>query len=117
MTREEEILRTAGDYHKSPTICAAFVDGARWADENPQSPWISVENDLPCNHEEFIIKGTGITKEVLVLLEDKEINNLSSKTMSMIFDDATWEWVWEINYWIYNCRVTHWMYIPEIPKE
>ena len=37
------------------------------ADSDPISPWISVEDDLPCNHEE-LIEDKHCTKSVLVVL-------------------------------------------------
>ena len=61
MTREEEInnakevfyrkILQEGTYY-DPRDC--FEEGAEWADNHPKSPWISVEDDLPCNHEELI---------------------------------------------------------------
>ena len=73
MTREEEInnakevfyrkILQEGTYY-DPRDC--FEEGAEWADNHPKSPWICVENDLPCNHEELLIN-KGVTKKVFVL--------------------------------------------------
>lgn len=65
MTREEQIAAAFDDYSDSRKLCTfddfeyidiqvAFEEGAEWADTNPKSQWISVDEDLPCNHEEFI---------------------------------------------------------------
>ena len=43
--KEGRNFRTAGDYHKSPTICAAFVDGAEWADKHPINVWHNVSEE------------------------------------------------------------------------
>ena len=42
-----------------------FTAGAKWADSNPKSPWISVEDDLPCNNPNNI--HFGFTNTVLVI--------------------------------------------------
>ena len=53
MTRENEISIASCAYgSKGSSI--DFEAGAKWSDANPKSPWISVEDDLPCNHEEMI---------------------------------------------------------------
>ena len=58
MTREEQIFEEAerhSEYeYNQTTYSNGFIDGARWADNNPKSPWISVKRDLPCNHSELI---------------------------------------------------------------
>ena len=57
MTREEEINTAASRYIEENTINGyitisdhkdSFIEGAEWADSNAKSPWISVEDDLPC---------------------------------------------------------------------
>ena len=52
MTREEQIEITSLSYS-----CVGsgidFEAGAKWADDNPDSPWINAEDDLPCNHEDM----------------------------------------------------------------
>ena len=60
MTRKEEIANAADKAFSTkafyvPTFeILGFTFGARWADEHPKSPWISVKDDLPCNHLELI---------------------------------------------------------------
>ena len=80
MTREEEIKYASKDYvnylldkqeyrnenYTEDDIRQALVEGAKWADTNPKSPWISVEDDLPCNHEE-LLNAKCQTKEVFIL--------------------------------------------------
>ena len=65
MTRQEEI-RTAVDMtvpilpsnngrtYEQALIAYSFEEGVKWADKNPKSPWISIKDDLPCNHNELI---------------------------------------------------------------
>ena len=72
MTREEAIIEAGIEYsiQNSPYCIGgdnfyekarelnrneSFEAGVIWADKNPKSPWISVKDDLPCNHRELII--------------------------------------------------------------
>ena len=43
-----------------------FTAGVKWADEHPKSPWISVDEDLPCHHEE-LLNAECQTKKVFIL--------------------------------------------------
>ena len=72
------------------------------ADSDPKSPWISVEDDLPCNHEELI--HSNYTDRVLVLSR----NGYSEIAFMSIIEDV-WEWSTLI-------KVLYWMPIPEPPK-
>ena len=45
---QEKIRKKAEGFGK---LAPAFIEGAKFALENQ---WISVEEDLPCNHEEEI---------------------------------------------------------------
>ena len=85
--------------------------GLEIADENPQSSWINVNNDLPCNHDELIDNEKNMTKRVLVLGKDRK-SNIISNIMSMFFTENCWQWECEIYF-----KVTHWMPIPNLPKE
>lgn len=73
------------------------------ADSDPKSPWISVEDDLPCNHEELV--HSNYTDRVLVLSRSGY-----SEVSSMCIIEGTWEWNTLI-------MVLYWMPIPEPPKE
>ena len=61
MTLQEKIQKKAEGYGK---LAPAFLEGAEFALENQ---WISVEDDLPCNHEE-LRKDDCNTKDVWVIL-------------------------------------------------
>ena len=65
MTREEQISIASCAYG-SRGSSLDFTAGAKWADSNPKSPWISVEEDLPCNHKE-LLNAECQTKEVFIL--------------------------------------------------
>lgn len=66
MTREKEIQHKAGSisdgmiaHNISQSECKGYyegyIDGANWEDNHPKSPWISVNDDLPCNHKELLL--------------------------------------------------------------
>ena len=111
MTREEEInnakevfyrkILQEGTYY-DPRDC--FEEGAEWADNHPKSPWISVKDDLPCNHLELLIN-KGVTKKVFVL---------------KFGDSPGVDFMLRVNgEWIWFAYENHkfWMPIPEPPKE
>ena len=120
MERKEEIRQEALKAEKEvSTRCAGykensfhgvnsayglgFVDGANWADENPKSPWISVEDDLPCNHEELITLDEKRTKYVIAKIHCYTILSRMYKL------DGKWHWEKD--------EPMYWFPIPESPKE
>lgn len=123
MTREEEINNAKEAFYErifqencyyDPRDC--FEEGAQWADANPKNPWISVEDDLPCNHKELLLDEHR-TKTVLVVLSRND--NSSSKHIdrfSMINKKGSsvvnWYWFNTTHY-----TVTHWMPVPKLPNE
>ena len=80
-------------------------------ERNPKSPWVSVKDDLPCNHKELIRKSynkfKGETVEVLVKLNYKTFPLF--RVDYMIFDGDMWKWG-------RNYGITHWMPIPKLPE-
>lgn len=100
MTREIEIIRAAQmcarNYGGENLVELAFKKGAEWADRNPKSPWISVEDRLP-----------EIKKRVLFLCNNGKAyfgyNNIDN-------DSAT------ITNAPEGVKVTHWMPIPLLSK-
>ena len=81
------------------------------ADSDPISPWISVDEDLPCNHSDLVLTYNDMpfsTKRVLVMTD---IHTLCLCEMKKDNDRG---WIW--NYSTKD-KITHWMLIPELPKE
>ena len=81
------------------------------ADSDPISPWISVDEDLPCNHSDLVLTYNKIpfsTKRVLVMTD---IHTLFLCEMK---EDDDRGWIW--NYSTKD-KITHWFPIPEPPKE
>lgn len=126
MTREN-IKYEAKDYaYKNYTddlvdvSIKSFIAGAQWADSNPKSSWISVEDDLPCNHKELMTiddKGRPETKRVLVRIQETD----TSFQRPYYADCKMSKWDSEEDKFLWHlCSqgyITHWMPIPELPEE
>ena len=115
MTREKEINIAASKYIEDNSLGGevrisshkdSFIEGAEWADNNPKNPWISVEDDLPFNHKELLDSSKRMTFQVFIRYDD---DRYGFSCMAKILD----EWKW-LNNWN---KITHWMKVPEIPKE
>ena len=121
MTREEEI-RTAvdaivpilpsnnGRTYEQALIASGVEAGIKWADENPKSLWISVKDDLPCNHEELIsLENPDFTISVLGRWSDEDLI-LPIRMTKYLMEE--WKWEWEL-----DISMDYWMPIPELPKQ
>ena len=71
------------------------------ADAEPLTRWISVKDDLPSFHSD-LVENAIATKNVIVLLDDGRIR----ETQLLC---GHWK--------EYDKKVTHWMRLPELPKE
>ncbi len=121
MTREEiEQLNEVEPYcfetdREEQWYRVGLQEGLSIADDNPKSPWISVKNDLPCNHEE-LIENENYTKNVLAVLawngdpskKHIEICHMRNKIGSF---NTNWYW-WNTSYY----HVVYWKPLPELPK-
>ena len=122
MTREEQIKKQVDIYTDDASnytewsddggwsnsndidlIEKAFIEGAKWADNNPKTPWISVEDDLPCNHEE--LTHSNYTDRVIVLAR----NEFPEVEFMYKVEEGVWEWTTLKN-------VSYWMPIPKLPE-
>ena len=102
MTVREKIKKKAEGFGP---LAPAFLEGAEFALENQ---WISVEDDLPCNHKELI--STEYDKETIyVLVIGKDA---IADTDCMEYNGK--EWRWQRNSFF---EPTHWMPVPKLPKE
>ena len=113
MTREEEIREAidkifpctnGGRCYEQSLGASGFELGVHWADKTHENPWISVKDDLPCNHEELTPKD--YTVEVLAL---DDCDSYIVVRMWKFHD----KWVWGLD----DLPITHWMRLPELPKE
>ena len=104
MTLQEKIQKKAVGYG---SLATAFLEGAKFALENQR---ISVEDDLPCNHEELIDPNDpNFTVFVLTKWNDDFI--ISARLIKSIEEKWTWG-KWEMDF-----SIDYWMPIPQLPKE
>lgn len=108
MTREEQIRDAANDFlcetqYMVDNVAMAFVEGAQWADNNPKTPWISVEERLPEPEKDVIILNKRKQVDIDFLTDDFEGGYYWWKSDEAIFCE--------------DDEITHWMPIPELPKE
>ena len=122
MTREEQIKKQVDIYTDDASnytewsddggwsnsndidlIEKAFIEGAKWADNNPKSPWISVEDDLPCNNEQ--LTHSNYTDRVIVLAR----NEFPEVEFMYKVEEGVWEWTTLKN-------VSYWMPISKLPE-
>ena len=95
MTLQDKIKKEAEGFGK---LAPVFLEGAEFALNNQ---WISVNDDLPCNHDE-LKPNSYATYKVIVLLNDGRI-----RETYMFYD----KWVQ------YGKKITHWKPFIEPPKE
>ena len=101
MILQEKIKKEAEGYGK---LATAFIEGAQFALENQ---WISVKDDLPCNHEELIITSDYYEKETIEVITINEFKMIGLNYM--ILCDNKWKWKYDIEF-------CYWMPIPEVLK-
>ena len=109
MTREEiEKLNEVEPYcfetdREEQWYRVGLQEGLSIADANPKSPWISVDDDLPCNHKELISgEDKRNTIHVFVLVRGLVVLSRMEKF------EGEWHWITD--------DPTYWMIIPKLPK-
>ena len=122
MTREEiEQLNEAEPYcfetaREEQWYNVGLQQGLATADNNPKSSWISVDDDLPCNHEE-LCENNSYTKNVLVILpweDDPKKRHIGICRMGNKLGSFYVRWHWQDTAYY---KVTHWMLLPDLPTE
>ena len=98
MIIQEKIQKKAEGFGR---LAPAFLEGAEFALNNQ---WISVDEDLPCNHE-----------ELLDLLKTEFVITLNSRKRVEInyMIDGLNGWKWAVE----KSNILYWFPIPELPKE
>ena len=86
-------------------LAPVFLEGAKFALENQ---WISVEDDLPCHHEELIC-GTEVSEgtETVEVFARNEHGDIWDDYM--IYENGKWRWN--------DFEPSYWMIAPKLPKE
>ena len=108
MTREEQIAVASCAYGMRGSSID-FAAGAKWADANQKSPWISVDDDLPCNHEDMIALVNTLGKDTYNVLVRFDFGGISLAYMYCSGYKQNW-------HWYERSTITHWMPIPKLPK-
>lgn len=110
MKREELIKQASQNLKISASradkgmLCReAFELGAEWADANQPNPWISVEERLP---DRLPAKFANWSKEVFVAVKRGREYRAYVDKYSHVYKT-----------WGGGDEATHWMPIPELPKE
>ena len=111
INREKLIRDAANDFlretqYMEDNVAMAFIEGAKWADENQPSSWINTDDLLPK------INNNGYSDTVLVIDEN---NNIELAIYSFYRQD----WIRadikdNIDDSIIQNEITHWMIIPKI---
>lgn len=102
MTLQEKVKQKAERYGK---LAPVFLEGVNFALENQ---WISVDEDLPCNHKE-LIHGIEVSEgtETVEVFAINEYNGIWSDYM--VYENNKWRWN--------DFEPAYWMTIPKLPKE
>ena len=98
MTIQEKIKKKSEEFGK---LASVFIKGAEFALNNQ---WISVEDDLPCNHEELV------EYDVSTVLVFGKTKYSTDTDYMRLYGDFTWRWERYRN-------ITDWMIIPELSEE
>ena len=104
MTRQEKIQKEAEKYGELAPI---FLEGANFALNNQ---WVSVDEDLPYNHEELIAADGRYEKNTIYVITIDKYGIIESNYM-VLYDDGKWEWKYSLP------APCYWMLIPKLPKE
>ena len=106
MNREEEINQATSEYIITDKTCGvgvrtqAFIDGAKWADEHPKSPWHSIaDGDLPEVDKRCLLSFQG----AFYIGFRYAFNNVFLEDEESFFTDIN-----DIDYW---------MEIPKLPND
>ena len=104
MTVQEKIQNVAEGFEY---LAPLFLAGAKFALDNQ---WISVNEDLPCNHSDLVLTYNDIpfsTKRVLVIADNHTLFLCEMKK------DDDRGWIWNIST---KDKIIYWMSIPKLPK-
>ena len=101
MTVQEKIQKKAEKYGK---LSHVFLEGTKFALENQ---WISVKENLPCNHNELIY-GTEVSEGTETVEVFARNGHGDIWTDYMIYENGKWRWN--------DFEPAYWMIAPELSK-
>ena len=101
MILQEKIKKKADKFMQ---LAPESLEGANF---NPKLPWISVKDDLPCNHKKLLmIDNKQCPKTFKVFVTNIYGENWSDY---MIYKNGKWQWN--------SYEPDYWMPAPKLPKE
>ena len=101
MTVQEKIKKEAEGYG---ILSPEFIEGAKFALE---SQWISVDEDLPCNHKELLMINNQQYSETFEVFAINKYGDIW--TDCMINENGKWRW--------HDFEPDFWMIAPKLLKE
>ena len=101
MTLEEKIKKKAEGFGK---LAPTFLEGTEFALNNQ---WISVDEDLPCNHKELLMINNQQYSETFEVFAINKYGDIW--TDYMIYEDGKWRWN--------DFEPDFWMIAPKLSKE
>lgn len=104
-----------GTLSDSGNMWSAFISGAKWADRHPKSPWISVKKRLPALLKKKKGESEQSSKSVFVIVEN--VNYKPYCAVAALYKPSYGGTVWTFDGKLNDDEITHWMPIPELPKE
>lgn len=90
-------------------IVGAFICGVRWADKNPDSPWVDVNTRMPEDSLPELSDETRMRKSIKAF-----VNMMDGRLMEVerrIGLNGKWYWNMDIRM---REQITHWMPVPSI---
>ena len=108
---KEEILTVASDYLESPLTYNGFINGVAY--EHLKSPWIDVNDKLPCEFPELMFTFDCITFIPVLIATENRI------TICLRIKGRDNKWFWCENIAGLSAiteKVLYWMPIPKLPK-
>lgn len=100
MIIQEKIQKKAEGFGK---LAPVFLEGAKFALENQ---WISVDEDLPCNHKDLLMIDNQQYSETFEVFATNKYGDIW--TDCMINDNSEWRW--------HDFEPAYWMIAPKLPK-
>ena len=100
MTLQEKIQKKAEGFGK---LAPAFLEGAEFALNNY---WISVEDDLPCNHKELLMIDNQQYSETFEVFATNKYGDIWDDYM--VYENGKWRWN--------DFEPAYWMIAPKLPK-
>lgn len=100
MKRTNKIISTAIEKSEDSKFILGFIEGAKWADNNQS--FIDVNDDLPCNHKEYLDEFGERTCDFLVAVKSSYCDLIRYTTSYMFKINNEWKWpnvIYKVLYW------------------